>query len=75
MNKTRRQAILKIINTLEDLKSDIEYLRDEEDDAKENMPESLWETERYEQMEEAVDNMDQAVDSLDDVIGCLTDAI
>ena len=33
-----------------------------------NMPESLQESQRYCDMEEAVDNMDSAIDSLDDAI-------
>lgn len=41
---------------------------DEETEARDNMPESLWETERYAAMDEACDNLDSALSSIDEVI-------
>lgn len=51
-----------------------ESLRDEEQDALDNMPESLEETERYSNMELAVENLDAAVDSFEELIGSLNES-
>lgn len=71
MNKVRRAKLNAIINALNDLRSDLELVHDEEQDVMDNMPESLQESERYERMEEAVDNMDDAMSSLDDAVDSL----
>ncbi len=47
MNKERRKALLDIMVQLEELKSSIEEIQ-EEDESRENMPENLQGTERYE---------------------------
>ena len=71
MNKARRAKLNAIINALNDLRSDLELVHDEEQDVMDNMPESLQESERYERMEEAVDNMDDALSSLEDAVDSL----
>lgn len=47
-------------NDAEEIQSAIVELRDEEQDAFDNLPESIQETERGERMEEAVDKLDDA---------------
>lgn len=71
MNKARRAKINSIINGLNDLKSDLELVHDEEEETMENMPESLQGSARYEAMEEACDNMSDAMDALDEAIESL----
>ena len=51
-----------------------ESLRDEEQDALDNMPESLEETERYSTMELVVENLDAAIDSFEELIGSLNES-
>ena len=68
MNNTRRKAIMKIAERLEELKTDFELLRDEEQEAFDNMPESIQESERGEQMQEAIDALDEACCSIDEAI-------
>lgn len=87
MNATRRKEISKVLKRLyelvedmSDLLGDIETIKDDENEALENIPESLQECspERYTQIESAANNLDEAYDvfsdmkdSLDDVINSL----
>lgn len=68
MNNTRRKQIQVIIDKLVALQEDLERIQDEEQEAFDNIPESLWETERYEMNEEAIENLDTAKDSLDTLL-------
>jgi len=75
MNKTRRAELNRIINTLTDLKYDIDIVKGDEEEAMDNMPESLQESDRYSQMESAVDAMDEAYGYIEDAIDRLEDAM
>ena len=75
MNKSRRARLNATINALTELRSDLEIVHDEEDEAMENMPESLQESDRYYAMEEACDNMSDAMDALDEAVDALESAI
>jgi hypothetical protein len=72
MNKQRRKelaAILSKLEELENLRSEIkerlEAVRDEEQEALDNLPESLQESERGEQMQEYIDAMENVTGELD----------
>lgn len=74
MNAHRRKEIKRIalqldalINMIDDIKSSIEGLRDEEQDAFDNLPESLQESERGQTMQEAIDALDEASLALPDL--------
>lgn len=73
MNKSRRATLNMIANAIEELKAQLESVRDDEQDAFDNMPESLQESERGETMQEAIDNMEYAIDNLDDAIDNLNE--
>ncbi|NBT31696.1 MAG: hypothetical protein EBT13_07275 [Rhodobacteraceae bacterium] len=72
MNKDRRNRIATAISELEallndkiaDIRMEIESLRDEEQEAFDNLPESLQYAERGQAMEEAINNLDYALDAL-----------
>ena len=49
----------------------LEEVRDEEQDAFDNMPEGLQDSERGDLMQDAIDNLDQTIDYLDDVLSSL----
>lgn len=79
MNNNRRKEISKIIEEvesavstakekLEELKTSIESVRDEEQEYMDNMPENLQGSERYGVAEQAVDNLDSAASSIDEII-------
>ena len=62
MNKFRRKTLQKIYDQLSDLREEIEAVKEEEDESRENMPENLQGSERYEQSETASSNMDEAME-------------
>ena len=57
MNRIRRKNLQSIIDKLEDLKSSLEELQEEEEDYRDNMPENLQGSERYDRADEAASNI------------------
>lgn len=74
MNNARRKRICKIADALNELKSQIDELHEEEQEAFENIPESLHGTERYEIAENAVDMLESASLRVENAITFLEDA-
>ena len=73
MNKARRASlklVLSKIETLtayiEEIKEDLQGVLDEEEEAYENLPESIQGSERGEQMQEYIEALEEAIDSLDE---------
>lgn len=73
MNKARRASLkltLSKIETLtayiEEIKEDLQGVLDEEEEAYENLPESIQGSERGEQMQEYIEALEGAIDSLDE---------
>ena len=79
MNAARRKQIKAIITRLgavsdlglEDLKADLETIRDEEQEAYDNMPEALQAVERGVASEAAVSALDDVINALEEAIGTL----
>ena len=68
MNKERRNALYKIVNTLDEKSKELEKIRDEEQDCYDNLLEGLVDSERGEAMSENCDDLDSAVETLEEVI-------
>ena len=68
MNKERRKWLEDIIGKLEDQREDLYYLHKEEQEAYDNMPESIKESRRGQTASECVDSLETEYDRLDDVI-------
>lgn len=66
MNKIRRKTIADIMARLDALYDEVQSVMAEETEARDALPESLQESERYEAMDEAVDNLDYALSSIED---------
>lgn len=64
MNSSRRQRVSTIANSLDDIIILIEDIVDEEDAARDNVPENLRESRVYYAMEEAIENLNDAIDHL-----------
>ena len=62
MNKNRRNAISDIYDKLIDIQSNLECIRDEEQEAFDNLPESIQYSERGERMEEYISSLEEALD-------------
>lgn len=75
MNKIRRAEIREIIEKLEELKGMIEDIQYDEEEYRDNIPENLQGSERYEKADEACDNLSDAVDNLDEAISNMESAI
>lgn len=74
MNRQRRAALKAILPQLEELKTMIETvtddlgaIRDEEQEAFDNMPESLQDADRGQTMQEYIDTMEGVLDALADL--------
>ena len=75
MNKDRRARLRAVRNKLNDAREEVVAIRDEEDETRDNMPENLAYSERYERSEECSGAMDAAIDSIDEAIGSIEEAI
>lgn len=74
MNKQRRKDIDAIIEKLEEIKSEIEGVYDEESEYRDNMPENMQGGEKYDAADAACDELDTAMSSIDDIISNLENA-
>lgn len=82
MNKARRKAISDLIDRLDTLKgladeirSDLEAIKDEEREAFENLSESFQGSDRGQAMEAAADALEEAVGALDEIGGNVDQAV
>lgn len=66
MNKIRRKNLQAIIDQLEELKGSLEDLQAEEEEYRDNMPENLQGSERYERADTACDGLEEAVSGLEE---------
>lgn len=75
MNKARRKRIQELKDKLLDLLTEIEGIKDDEQEAYDSLPESLQDGEKGSKMSEAVDNLDSAYSSLEEVGEYLEEAM
>ena len=73
MNKARRKKIEEIREAISSLYDDLESVKIDEEDAFDNLPESLQESDRGESMQDAIDHLDSACDMLQEAIDELED--
>ena len=71
LNRFRREELNGAIKLLEQAYSIIENCRDDEQDAYDNLPDSLQDTERGQQMEENADNLDYADSDFENLLDSL----
>ena len=74
MNNIRRKEISSIIEQAESLKDKFENILADEDDYRDNMPENLWGSKRYEISENASSNLEFAISSLEEIIDYLEES-
>ena len=65
MNKQRRKEIAKAIDLIEQAREILEAVQEEEQEAFDNMPESIQNTERGETMEKYISTIEDFLDNLD----------
>ena len=71
MKEERLKTLKRCLNMIQNAHDVLEEVRDDEQDAFDNLPEGLQYSERGDLMQEAVDNLDVAIDTLDDVLSSL----
>ena len=71
MNKARRTRIDELSVKLEDTRAEIEMLHDEEQEAFDNLPEGIRESERGELMESAVASLEEAGSAIEEAMNAL----
>lgn len=75
MNNVRRDQIRELVISLEALYANLETIMYEETDYKDNIPENLQTSSRYETSETAVSALEDALSGIDDVISYCNSAI
>lgn len=68
MNKERRTKIERVIKEIEQVKTSLQSILDDEQFAFDNMPENLQSSMRGEESEESINCMDEAIAALDEAI-------
>ena len=71
MNKHRRKVLHQLFSQLIEIRDNLEIVVEEENEAKDNFPENLQQSERYEAMEEAVYNLEEAFSGIETAIDSL----
>ena len=74
MNRIRRKALAEIQAKIEELQNDLQVLLEEEEEYRDNMPENLQSSERYENADTACDNISSAMDGLQEAIDYIMEA-
>ncbi len=75
MNKAKRKELQKAIDLLNEALSIIENIKDEEQEAYDNLSENLQSSEMGQKMESAVSYMEDATSSIEDVISNIESAM
>ena len=68
MNKTRRKILEGIIEVLQEQKTAIESVCEEEQEAYDNLPDGIQDSERGQTLSDNVSDLEQASSDLDDLI-------
>lgn len=74
MNKERRGAIQSILDDLQVLRERIESVRDEEQEAYDNLPDGWQQGDKGQKMDDAVSALESALDGVDEITGYLNEA-
>lgn len=72
MNKKRRAAIAEVVGRLVEAQRELQEILDEEDTYRDNIPDGLQGSTRYDESEAASDTLESVVDMLDGVVMDLT---
>lgn len=75
MNRVRRRSLQILLDKLMEVSSELENIKDEEEEYLLNIPENLQSSERYETAETAVDSLDDVISTLEDVVGIIEEVI
>ena len=74
MNKERRKRIESLQDQIAEIQADLQWLKEEEEEAYDNLPDGIRDGERGDAMQEAIDAMENADNALQEAYDYLTDA-
>jgi len=74
MNKAKRASLKEAIILLDRTIGIIQSVKEDEQDCLDNLPENLQNSERYENMENAVDSLEDAIDKIDEAKDNISEA-
>ncbi len=75
MNAKQRKELQGYADSLEEIKSCIETMQEDETEKLDNMPESLQYSERGESMQEAIDTLEGAAQSIEEAIDYINEIL
>lgn len=75
MNRLRRARLQGVSESISELIGTLHDIRDNEENYKENMPENLYGSERYEKAVDAIEQIEEAIDLLEDASGSVEEAM
>ncbi|MCQ4952143.1 hypothetical protein [Holdemania filiformis] len=75
MNKERRKSLREIQSKLDRLGQDLETLKEEEEEYRDNMPENLQESDRYQRADEVCDLLQEVLESMDNAYQQIEEAV
>ena len=75
MNKERRKSIEQIVDKINEIKADLTWIRNDEEEAYDNLPEGIQSSERGDSMQEAIEAMDDADGALQEAVDYLEEII
>lgn len=75
MNRQRRKSIKAVMDQLTDLKDSLEDICSEEEEYRDNMPDGLQNSVRYEAAEEAISALQTAIEDIENAVDMLSDAV
>ena len=75
MNKARRKILEDLLPKLEGLKDIVSDLEDQEEEARDALPESLMDSEQYERMDNIYEELQQARSDLENAYDAILNAI
>lgn len=73
MNALRRKRLAEILSSVEELKSELEDILSDEEEYRDNIPENLQGSTKYEVADKACDSIQSAIDSLDETTDYITE--
>ena len=75
MNKDRRKSIEQIVDKINEIKADLTCVRNDEEEAYDNLPAGIQSSERGDSMQEAIEAMDDADGALQEAVDFLEEII
>ena len=75
MNKLRRKSLQALSEKLDELKSELEDIQQQEEEYRDNIPENLQGSDRYGRADSACSDLFDAVSSIDEALDSIESAI